>query len=410
MHQPQSPASPEVRLSPGAATLLLTRFSFTVFLFCLVIGVSLPVIPLYVHEVLGFNLVWVGFAVGIQFLATVLTRRYAGRVCDETGPKIAQLRGLGFGVVSAVALFGATLFTGAPAVQLAFIIAGRLLLGIGESLLITGALSWGIASLGPLHSGRVMSWTGASIFAALSAGAPLGVWMFHTYTFTSLVLLCAVLPILSLVNAWPLPGTAPLHAGQERTPYRAVVSMVWRHGMILGLQTVGFAAIGAFVVLYFQSEQWDGAGLALSAYGIAFVAIRMLCASFPDRFGPVKVARVSMVTQFVGLLTLCAAPIGPVALVGAAMTGIGASLVFPAMGSEVVKRVPASVRGTSLGTFAAFSDIAILVTGPAAGAIASHFGYRAVFLVSGGASMIALGMLWFSKVRCEHRATAEAVS
>ena len=60
----------------------------------LVIGLGLPVLPLHVHDTLGFGTLVVGLVTGSQFAASLLSRFWSGRTCDTHRAKFAVLVGL----------------------------------------------------------------------------------------------------------------------------------------------------------------------------------------------------------------------------------------------------------------------------------------------------------------------------
>ena len=127
----------------------------------------------------------------------------------------------------------------------------------------------------------------------------------------------------------------------------------------------------------------------MTAFGGGFIFVRVVLGHLPDRMGGYRVALWSLGVEAIGQVTIWAASNEVVALGGALVTGLGCTLIFPALGVEVLKRVLPANRGSAMGAFIAFLDIAYGVAGPAAGLVAGVFGYAAVYLL--GAASAVLG-------------------
>jgi MFS family permease len=151
------------------------------------------------------------------------------------------------------------------------------------------------------------------------------------------------------------------------------------------------------VVLLFAQRGWDHASAPLTALSVAFVLGRILFGQLPDRVGGLRIALVCVLVEAAGQLVIWLATNAGTVFAGAALAGLGYSLVFPAFGVETVRRASAEKRGLVMGAYTACLDAALGISAPTLGFLASGAGVSAVFLFSAiivlGAAVVAIRLL-----------------
>ncbi|MBA1202675.1 MFS transporter [Pseudomonas capeferrum] len=382
-HEPTPARSPSIT----AQILAIVFYTFIAFL-C--IGLPIAVLPGYVHDQLGFGAVIAGVTIGLQYLATLLSRPFAGRVADSLGGKRAIRYGL-YGIIGCGLLTLLSAWTlGWPVLSLALLLGGRLLLGLAQGLIGVATLSWGINQVGNEHTARVISWNGIASYGAIAIGAPAGVLMVDAVDFSLLGPALMVLAALALQVLRTRPDVIPVRG--ERLPFWAAFVRVAPCGVGLTLASIGYGTLTTFVTLYYLERGWVGAAWCLSVFGLCFIVSRLLFVNAVNRFGGYAVAVTCMGTEVVGLALLWLAPSPVWALVGAGLTGFGLSLVYPALGVEAIKQVPSSSRGAGLGAYAVFFDLALAIAGPVMGAVAVRLGYASIFSVAALLALLGVGL------------------
>lgn len=373
-------------MAPDNVFLKLLPVTLAVFIGFLALGMQMPVLPLHLHETLGMGTLVVGLVVGSQFIAALLSRSWAGNFADLRGAKRAVVAGLLVAASSGLVYLASLAFLAVPAASVWIVLLGRVLLALGESLIVTGAMGWSIGLVGPQNAGKVMVWTGIAIFGAYALGAPAGVAVNARWGFAGIAVATVLLALLALAAVSGVRAVAP--TATRRTPFYKVLGAVWEPGLGLALSSVGFGLVTAFIALLFAARDWGDSSLAFTAFGVAFIGARLGFGHLPDRIGGARVALVSVAIEAAGQLLIWGADTVPAAYLGAALTGFGYSLAFPAFGVEAVRRAPPQTRSLAMGAYVAFLDIALGITSPVAGAWAGAWGIGSVYL----AGAVAVGL------------------
>jgi len=408
--------NPDSMLKPSyvGSTWHLISFVYFTFISYMSIGLPLAVLPPYIHLKMGYSAMLAGLVISIQYVATLVSRPWAGRISDSLGAKLAVIWGMTFCTFSGLLLVAADLVHCTVSISFTLLILSRLALGFGESLGSTGSTLWGITAAGPENTARVIGFNGISTYGAMAIAAPLGVVLDQIWGLYSIGLFTMVIGGVSILLA---SRKAPVHVEPgEHMPFAAVMGRVFPHGMGLALGGICYSVLATFITLFYASRHWNGAALCLTSFGVAFILARIFFIQSINVYGGFPVAIVCLSIESFGLvlLWLSGAPFhllsgSPwLALAGSFFGGLGFSMVFPAIGVEAVERVSEQNRGTALGVYTAFSDVSFFLVGPVAGWIIGQWGYPSVFLFALIAVLTALTIVMVLRRQAQALAYAQA--
>lgn len=405
------PSDHSAETTSASTNLRIIAIVSSTFVSMLCIGMTLTVLPPWMHGALGFDAVTVGAVISLQFVATLMSRPFSSQMADRLGAKRVVLLGMMGCALNGALILLAALCVQWPVLSLVILILSRLFLGISQGMIGTGSLSWGIGLVGPTLMSKVISWNGIAGFGALAIGAPLGAVLAQNLGVISVGLFIVLIGALALALAWRRPAS-PIVSG-KRVPFARVFRVVAPYGGALALSSVGYGVIATFITLYYAEQQWDHAAWGLSAFGVAFITARVLFAGTVNRFGGYRVTLVCFTVELAGLVALWQASHPGVALLGAVLAGLGVSLIYPALGVVAVAKIAATSRSAALGAYSVFLDAAVGLIGPLAGFIANRAGYSSIFLFAALCSLAGFGLcaaLYTISVKRRARAERQALS
>ncbi len=383
---------------PGRNSYTLFSYVFFTFLGYLVIGLSLSVLPIFISKGLGFSMLVAGLVISLQYVMTFVMRAYSGRIVDNQGPKPAVIGSMLSFAVTGIILMCAYYFRFSPIISLALLVVTRLLTGAAEGMIGASPINWAIMTLGEKHTAKIISYNGVACYSALALGASLGVTIVRHFSFYGLGSLIFSLGIIGFMLAKNKANRTGAGEASLQKSFWSVLASVAPYGLGLALGGLGFATISTFITLYYDYHHWQNGALCLSVFGVLFVASRLVFSNAINRFGGINVALASLAVEVLGLTMICLATHPYLALIGAGITGLGFSLIFPALGVLAMKTVPAANQGSALAGYGLFIDISLGVTGPLIGGVADSFGLNYIFPFSIAIVLIGLALVFWLKM------------
>jgi MFS family permease len=344
--------------------------------FFIAAGIVLPVAPVFARQGLGADGLGVGVAIASFSVAALIMRPVVGWASDRFGRRPLLIGGALLNVLALAMHVVAT--------DLVLFIAARSLLGVGEGFYLVAALAAGSDLAPEERRGEAISFLSLSLYLGIAIGPPIGEAVLAAGSYVGVWLVAAGVATAAVTLTLLTPETVPAaDENAPRTKGRLIHPAGLFPGLVILLGLWGMAGFLTYLPLYARQLGLDGSGVPLAMYALIVVALRVVGARIPDRFGAARVSGAALAISAVGMAILGLVPNAPGLMIGTGVFAVGVAFTMPALLALAVSRVPATERGTVVGTATVFLDLTFGIAPVVLGVIADRTGYGVAFLVAG---------------------------
>ncbi len=372
----------EKLVTPKFFLVLLAAFTFFTG-----VGMTLPILSIFVHRELGGSDVEIGLVVAIQAIAAIAVRPFIT-------PQIAR-----FGAIPII-FIGATIGAVALAMipfspNVIVLIVLRLALGGAQAMMMVAMLSSVMAWVSEWRRAEAASVFSVAPYIGLALGPVLGQLVYNSagyriaFVTAGVIAFVGALPVLTLRN---FDVKIEVDDDEEGAgpPARFYLPALLP-GTVLALGIVGMVGMQAFLPLYAPQLGTSQVQWMFFFYAAIVLSVRLFGRRIPDRVGPRNTGIWATSCIILGLVVMAVTPSWPGIYLAIVPLAIGIALQYPGLMALVLSDVSDRVRPSAISTFTMFFDISQGLGGLVVGLAAAFGGYRAVF--GFGAACSAAGLV-----------------
>lgn len=347
----------------------------------------LPTLPLYIESI-GATPQVVGIVMGCFAVGLLASREWMARLADSRGRKIVLLIGM---AAVAIAPIGYVIADSIP-----LLMGIRAFHGISIAAFALAYSALVVDLSPPQHRGELIGYMSLVNPIGMALGPALGGFLYEWLDFAPTFLITGGVGVLGLICTAqvrePQAERKPDPSGKPKQFWRLLLTPRIRiPAIVLLLVGLTFGALSTFTPLYIREVGVSlNAGLFYTATAITGFAIRFLVGPASDRHGRGVFISLSLVLYTLSMLMLWRANSVTMFLLAGAVEGAAAGTLIPMMAALMADRSQTDERGRTFGLVMVGFDAGIAIAGPLFGLMATGIGYRGVFAVCAGLTLVSM--------------------